>query len=550
MSQQADFLSLETSNATRAVAEALAGADYQHAYELAQAALIQGLIHPTFFSARAIWLERQNRDEEALADFERSISLAPRNAVVLNAIGLCLTRLQRLDEAVSAFDEAIRLSPTYTASYHRKGIALGMTGDVTGARRANEQAIRLNPRDTEALGSLASLAARSGDLKKAAGYAERALKLSPGQLTATAAQALIANAEHRFADAEHLMRPLLERPDLVGHGRASVMGVLADSLDGQDRTAEAFAAYGSENEELRRLHAPRFAGMRSITDLTRELVDYFRSASQEAWKTQENVNESRLPGRPREHVFLLGFYRSGTTLLRQVLASHPEIVALEERDFLLGPAAAYLSDAAGLARLIALSDDELAAERDTYWQKIRDAGVDLGGKVFVDKQPMNTIKLPLIARLFPNARIVFVVRDPRDVVLSCFRRHFEVNAAMFDLLTLEGTAEFYDAVMQFADLMQPLFPEAFIVHKYEDMVADFDRSVSSLCDHLCVPFSSAMRNFHSATNAQDVRSPSAPQVKRELYGEGVEQWRRYQAQLVPVLPILRPWVEKFGYPVD
>ena len=549
MSQQTDIASRETANATRGVMDAIATADYRRAFELAEVALTQGLIHPAFFNARAIWLERQNRDAEALADFERSLSLAPKNAVVLNAIGLCLTRLQRLDEAVSVFDEAIRLSPTYTASYHRKAIALGMAGDVAGARRANEQAIRLNPRDAEALGSLASLAARRGDLKRATDLAERALKVAPGQATAVAAQALIANAQGRFGDAEHLVRRLLERTDLVGHGRVSTLGILADSLDGQGRVTDAFAAYSDENEELRRLNAPRFAGMRSITDLTRDLVGYFQTASPEAWKTADDASRP-VPGRPRQHVFLLGFYRSGTTLLRQVLAAHPEIVALEERDFLLGPAAAYLSDAAGLARLIALSDDELAAERDTYWQKIKDAGFDLDGKVFVDKQPMNTIKLPLIARLFPHARIVLAVRDPRDVVFSCFRRHFEVNAAMFDLLSLEGAAAFYDAVMQFSELMQPLFPRPFYTHRYEDMVVDFDRSIMALCNSLKVSFAPEMRNFETTASAHDIRSPSASQVTRELYREGMGQWRRYHAQLAPALPLLLPWVEKFGYPTD
>jgi tetratricopeptide (TPR) repeat protein len=116
MSQQTDFASPETADATRGVAEAIAVADYQRAYELAQTALTQGLIHPTFFNARALWLERQNRDEEALADFERALSLAPRNTVQLNAIGLCLTRLYRLEEAIAAFDEAVRLSPTAKVS--------------------------------------------------------------------------------------------------------------------------------------------------------------------------------------------------------------------------------------------------------------------------------------------------------------------------------------------------------------------------------------------------------------------------------------------------
>jgi Flp pilus assembly protein TadD len=549
MQQQTDFHSPETAEATRAVSRAMAVGDYQQARDVAEGALAKGLIHPALFNARALWLERQGRDEEALADFERAVSLAPRNPVLLNAIGLCLTRLQRLEEAVSAFDEAIRIDPTFTATYHRKGIALGMAGDRAGAKRAQEQAARLNPRDASALASLASLAAQGGDMKKASGYAERALKLDPREPTAMAALALVDNAAGSFVEAEQAVRPLLDRPELFGHARAAVLGVLADSLDGQNRVVDAFDAYRSENEELRRLHGRRFAGMRSVTEYTRDLVSYFHNASDQAWRAHDDGAPTD-PDQPRQHVFLLGFYRSGTTLLRQVLATHSEIVTLEERDFLLSPAANYLSDDAGLARLLALSGEALAEERNAYWRRIGESGLKVGGKVFVDKHPMNTIKLPLIARLFPRARIVVAVRDPRDVVLSCFRRHFEINAGMFDLLTLEGAATLYDVVMQFADLVQPLLGLPFFTHRYEDMISDFEGQIGALCNFLEVPFEPGMREFHSRTSVQDIRSPSASQVRRALNRESVEQWRRYHAPLSAVLPLLRPWIEKFDYPAE
>ncbi len=396
--------------------------------------------------------------------------------------------------------------------------------------------------------SLASIAAREGEEKAAIGYAERALKLDPRQPTAIAARAHLDNAKGRFAEAEQTIRPLLERPEIAGQARAVALGLLADSLDGQDRPAEAFAAYSSENEELRRLHGRRFSGAPSITNLTQDLVAHFQAAPPERWQVEDN--DTGAFEQPRQHVFLLGFYRSGTTLLRQVLSSHPDIVTLEERDFLLNQATSFLSDPSGLSRLAALSGNELQEAREAYWLKVKDHGLTVGGKVFVDKQPMNTIKLPLIVKLFPRAKIVLALRDPRDVVLSCFRRHFDVNVAMFDLLTLEGAATFYDSVMQFAELMRPMFAQPFFMHRYEDMVEDFDGRIGALCDYLGVSFSAAMREFYATVSARDIRSPSATQVTRALYRESLGQWRRYDAQLSPVFPILRPWIEKFDYPVD
>jgi Flp pilus assembly protein TadD len=533
----------EVADAVGAISAAIAVSDFRRAHAIADAAIAGGGAHPVLFTARAIWLEQQGRNEEALADFETAVSLAPGNHITLNAVGLCLTRLQRLDEAVAAFDEAIRINPTFSPSYHRKGIALGLAGDLAAARRAHEQAVRLNPRDSEALANLASFAARNGDTKKAADYAARALKLDPRNPTALAALALVANLEGRYDEAERLARTLLEGPGLPQRARAVAFGQLADALDGQDRTDEAFSSYSSENEILQRLSEPQFGALRSVTQFARDLSDHIQATPLEEWRTVAKQGLS-----PHRHVFVLGFYRSGTTLLGQVLASHPDVATLEERDHLLGPASHFLSDRAGLAQLLALGDDELASEREAYWRKIRQSGVNLEGMTLVDKQPLNSMKLPLLARLFPDAAIVLAVRDPRDVVWSCFRRHFEINnAAMFDLLTLEKAATFYDSVMTLVELCRPMFAKPFLTLRYEDMIADFDGRIGALCQSLDIPFDPKMREFHARTGARDIRSPSASQVTRELYSEGAGQWLRYHQHLAPVLPILAPWIDKFGY---
>jgi hypothetical protein len=222
-------------------------------------------------------------------------------------------------------------------------------------------------------------------------------------------------------------------------------------------------------------------------------------------------------------------------------------VTLEERDFLLQPAAQFLSDGAGMSILATLPDEELETQRQNYWQAVKASGARTDGKILVDKHPLNTMKLPLIAKLFPRAKIIFAIRDPRDVILSCFRRHFEVSAAMYDLLTLEGAAEFYAAVMSFAEMTKPIFARPHYEYRYESLVSDFDGWVGGLCEYLGVAFRPEMRKFQEAASATGILSPSGPQVARGLYSEGVEQWRNYAGRLAPISNILAPWIEKFGY---
>jgi len=545
MSQQDPPPAQSTADAVRAVATAVAASEFRQAAELADSSLSFGLIHPALYNARALWAERQGRDEEALQEFQRARALAPKDPHILNAVGLCLTRLYRLDEALDAFDEAIRIDPAYSATHQRKGVVLGMAGRPAAAETAHRRAISLQPGNVEALASVASIAARNGDARPAETYATRALAIDPRNATAHAALALVEISRGEFALAEQRLRPLLDGPQLLGHGRAVVLGLLGDALDGLGRYPEAFAVYGAANAELRKLHAPRFRGRTGMLEMVEKLIAYFDGVAGEAWNAVPHGEPVDQPA--RLHVFLLGFYRSGTTLLEQVLESHPDIATLEERDFLAEPAEHYLTSPEGLDRLSMLDEKAVAILRTTYWQRVRDHRVATEGKVFVDKHPLNTVKLPLIRKLFPQAKILFALRDPRDVVLSCFRRHFEINATMYEFLTLDGTARLYDRVMSFAETCRGMFPLELFEHRYEDMIADFDGRIRAVCEFLVVPYSETMQEFAGTAHNLDIRSPSAQQVRRGLYSEGLNQWRRYQAELASALPLLEPWVKRFGY---
>jgi hypothetical protein len=242
--------------------------------------------------------------------------------------------------------------------------------------------------------------------------------------------------------------------------------------------------------------------------------------------------------------------RSGTTLLEQVLASNPDVVAFEEKALLGDTSNTYMTSNEDLDALANIHGDELEAARQSYWARAQKYGEDLKGRIFVDKQPLDTPKLPLIAKLFPKAKILFALRDPRDVVFSCFRRNFRVHVAGFEFLALEDTANFYASVMALADIYRQKLPLNILDHRYEDMVVDFETRVRAVCDFIGLEWSDSMREFNRNAPKVDLRSPSARQVQRPLYSEGVGQWRNYAEQLEPVMPILKPWVEKFGYPAE
>ena len=527
------------------VAAAVAASDLQLASELGTVALSRGLRHPSFFNARGLWLQESGRPQLALEDFQKALSLAPQDVGILNAIGLCYLKLERVPEAIESFEAAIAIDPDTTHTRYRKALALATAGNHEASQLEYENILAIAPDHVGAIASIASIAARKGETDKARQFANRALELDPHHPTALVALAILENSEKRYVEAERLLRRILTEGHLFDEARTAVLGLLGDALDGQKRYAEAFEIYCAENDELKRQHKQRFNGRRGI-EAAGHLISYFESTPADIWKAPDD-GAPRADG-PTQHIFLLGFMRSGTTLLEQVLASNPRIVALEEKGLLNGLGEVFMTSKESLDTLANLHGSELERHRTMYWQRVRNSGLDVTGKIFVDKQPLNTTKLPLISKLFPQAKILFALRDPRDVVFSCFRRHFRVNVTMFEFLGLDEAARFYSSIMRLAEIYREKIPLNLFDHRYEDMVRDFEGRIRAVCEFIGVEWNDEMRQFNKFAPNVDIRSPSATQVRQPLYGEGIGQWRRYEEQLAPIFPILSPWVRKFGYP--
>jgi hypothetical protein len=143
--------------------------------------------------------------------------------------------------------------------------------------------------------------------------------------------------------------------------------------------------------------------------------------------------------------------------------------------------------------------------------------------------------------------VLFALRDPRDVLLSCFRRHFKVNVSTCEFLDLERAAQFYNSVMTLGVLYREKIALPVHLHRHEDLVADFEKEVRAICAFLGLDWSEQFHDFAQRARTRNIASISASQVRRGLSGEGAGQWRRYAGQLAPVMPTLLPWVRTFGY---
>ena len=511
---------------------------------MASAALSDGLEHPLVFNVAALDLELQGRMSEAEQLLQRAVAKAPQDLGSRNALGLCLLRLDRPAEALAQFDAILEQNSSLPFVHASRGNSLAALAQISAAESSFQRALELDANQGVALAGLARIAGSRGAHREAREKAERALALLPGFPDAVMTLAAAELGERQVNRAEVRLRALLTDARLAPIERAYATGQLGDVLDAKSLPEEAFAAYSSCNEQLQRIFAPRFTQSPSALDYARGLVHYFERVP------PQDSDAALLPeasAGAAGHVFLLGFPRSGTTLLEVVLEGHPDVVSLEENELLIDAVREFMRGPADLDRLMRADFTTLEPLRAAYWRQVAAAGMDVAGKVFVDKHPLNTLKLPLIARLFPQAKILFACRDPRDVVLSCFRHRFHMSAPIYELLSLQGAARYYDAVMALAVCVTTAFKLNMCLVRHEDVVTEFAREMKRICAYLDLEWVPAMGDFALRTQKRTVLTPSTAQLVRGLNTEGLGQWRRYQTELEPVQPLLEPWVKRFFY---
>lgn len=464
----------------------------------------------------------------ARTHLQRASSAAPKDPNIHNVLGIALKRSGELDRARAAFKRAGDFGSG--DAWRNLGNLEGDANDVDAAIAAYRAAVRTNDGDAAAHGSLAQMLERRHALTEARAHAERAMALNPGNDLARLALAQVALRQKVFAEAEGIALPLASGASASKTNRALAWGMVGEARDRLDRAHEAFAAFQSANGLLAELHGRllRDSHLPYHPDGVRRMLALL----------DEPMPVTTAPSQTPAPIFLVGFPRSGTTLLDQILSSHSRLYCMEEKEiFAESVADVLLGDAE-------LEDLNIEARRAHYWTRVHEP---IGERLLVDKLPLNIIFLPLIARVFPDAKIVFALRDPRDVILSCFQQRFGMNAAMAQFLDLNNAAAYYDQVMSLMEACRARLPLQVHQVRYEDVVANLEQQARALTAFLDLPFEPSMLGYRETAIARDINTPSARQVIEPLYNRSIGRWRRYVADMAPVLPTLNQWALWYGY---
>lgn len=464
---------------------------------------------------------------------------APADARVQHDLGNLQFEQGQWEQAARAYARAVELAPGRAESFLNLGVTCENLARYPEAERAYARAFELDAGMAAAASGLASLAESANRLDEAEQWVARALALDA---TDTVANLTRAQLDLRAGDVDAAVRRLekLLQGSLAPRNRSLALARLGTLYEKRADYVQAFSAF-SESKQVMAVPGRVNAGPGIFTVAVAERI----ARHAQALIGEHSGVTVRAEPAP---VFLVGFPRSGTTLLDQILASHPRITTLEEKDNLQDLLRDFVGTEAGLQRLGVLDATVLAAYRSKYWSRVADAFPERDpSKLFIDKLPLNTLFMPVILRLFPGARFIFALRDPRDVVLSCFMRAFGLNEAMQHFLTLEGTAGYYAAVMQIGRQCLDRGDLPIQSLRYETLVEDTEGEARKLCDFLDIAWDPAMLRFQETARRRRINTPSYSQVVEPVYRSARARWRHYQQQLAPVLPVLQPFVEYFGY---
>jgi len=508
----------------------------------------------------AALLHQETGDFAAAIDkYRAALALVPNDWGAWNNLGNCLSACGDLNGAIQAFENAINRHPGHGLPeiFLNLARALGTIENREARLRTAEEAARRFPDHHSVMIELGL--ARTG-----AGLNQPAIDILR---KAAAGEAEFGEARLELGLLlEHLNRldeldDLIEQGERLGRnsaldfvrawalkrkGQFEAAKLLADQIPGEINPIRVAQLRG---ELADRLGDPPEA-FRQFTIMNESSAAATIASAGPTYRQLIEAQTAAMAGPPGAAVpmdrlaphFVVGFPRSGTTLLDTLLSNLPELQVFEERQML----AQVDAENAGLAS--STDTGLIRAARERYFGLAEDFEGSLAGRRLVDKHPLHMAKLPLIDRLFPGARIVMVERHPADVILSCYMSNFMLNTAMRSFTALEEAARTYDTVFRNFQRACDLLPLTIHRVRYERLIADPQNEMRALLDFLGLEWREDVLDNQAATLRRGtVRTASYAQIGQPLYTRAVGRWERYREQLKPALPILQSWIEQMGY---
>ena len=546
--------------------------------------------------------------EEAEIFFRDALEINPSYEIALTNLGAVLSELEKIDEAEKYLKKALSINSASPMALNNLGNILKKKKNNKDAEICYRKAIKIKSNFSLAYNNLASLLSKQGNLIEAEKFTEKAIKYNPKFELAYVNLGSIKIDLDKILEAEKLFLNAIEINKNYGYAYRNLFR-LYEKTNSLKKLKDLIQSLNDNkfiiNEILMfkaRLcfREKDFTKAKSYIDqvsnkwikdtdnhsnilywsykaFIEEKVKNFDEAFKCFEKSQlnlkyedfnpkifhnyihtyrKNLDNKTFISRKKESkkfesspVFLIGFPRSGTTLLDTILRSHSEIDVLEEKPLINSVEQVIKSKFKySLDELHKLNSGDLEVLRNHYLEIMKNNCDNKNAKILIDKFPFQTVCLPLINLLFPNSKIIFTHRNPYDTVLSCFQQSFEPNNAMSNFRSIESASEIYDLTMNMWIEYKTKLKMNFITSKYEDLIEDFDKHISRILDFLDLSWDENIKNYRdTAYKRRKINTPSSSQVVQPLYKSSIEKWLNYKKYFKNSNHYLSKWKTYFKY---
>jgi tetratricopeptide (TPR) repeat protein len=500
-------------------------------------------------------LYRESQEAWVRQDYQKSISLmeqAARKEPSNPNILLFLARLHGLrydyPAAESHIEKALKISQGGVHTIEEAGRVCLAFKNLDMMLGYLERAAQKKGVSMDALTSLADIYFMDDRIDQAAGVLAQAARIDRKDPRVLMGQAMLSWRRGEINQAESLFRDLLINPasDVLTRVRAAYR--LAGLLDGEGQYDEAMSALLEAKAIQRTQAAPLTAPRQRMQDLNKEMGRTLTTSILDRWR----ADAARLQP-PRRIALLSGHPRSGTTLLEQVLDAHSDVISTEEtaliHDEVFQPLTRDFPPGTGVLQMLDSAPPSMLHHAREHFFRCAEMFLrqPVGSRLLVDKNPGVNILVPLMARFFPETKFLVALRDPRDVVMSCFMQALQLTPTSSAYLSLDGTINQYASVMGFWLEMLPRLGDRCLPVRYEEMIDDLPRVARSTLEFLGVGFEDDVLKFYEHARTKRVNSPAYADVKKPLYRTAVGRWRNYEKYLDPYLPGLERFLKEFNY---
>jgi Flp pilus assembly protein TadD len=503
---------------------------------------IQRLYH----EADEAW-ERQDY-QQSISLIERATRKEPYNPSLLLDLARAYGRRYDFPAAERCIEKAVQISKDRTQTLGEAGQTCLQFDNFDMASDYFQRASQKKGVSIGVLMTLADLYCRDKRLDEATDLVARGVQINGKDPLVRLEEAVIKRLRGNITEAESLFREVSCDAAASPPVRNRALYDLAAILDSEGRYDDAMTALLEAKAIMRPQAGPYAATLRHMQSRAMEMEQTITTAVLDRWR----ADTARF--QPLRRIALLcGHPRSGTTLLEQVLDAHSDITSAEETKMMHDDAYLPLirdfpEGTSVLQALDSVPPSVISHARENYFQCMEMfLRRKIGGRLLLDKNPALNLMIPMVVRVFPETKFLVALRDPRDVVVSCFMQSLPLTPISSAYLSIEGTVNQYANVMGFWLEMLPRMGGQWMYVRYEEMIADLPAVAQSALGFLGLGFEENVLKFYEHALTRRVTSPSHADVRKPLYKTAVGRWRNYQKYLEPYLPGLERFVKAFNY---